>query len=306
MPQHPGGFYALASTLDALDRPVESVDESLRAMSERERPSQRPEVDAWNHAKLAMAHGAFDDAERALHDAERIAASRPELTVRAGVTSMLAHLYLEEGRPRDAGAVAEQLLKRESALARTALPSWQGITFNPTLGLASIAAHFGSLPKEELERRRAAWLAEQEKAIAGRTTPGIRGALWTNAFAMPAETVDEAKAAIALLPEYGGSFPPVIEAYPDALADLGRVRLLAGEDEAAMKSLRLVVANCDILERPLTIIRAREQLGEALERTGDKAGARDAYRAVLARWGNAKPKSVTAEKARSRLKALGN
>ncbi len=306
MPQHPGGFSALATTLDALDRPVERVEEWLRAMSERLRPSQRAEADTWNRAKLAMAHGGFDDAERALHEAERLAASRPELTVRAGVTSMLAHLYLEEGRPRDAGAVAERLLKRESALSRTTLPTWQGISFDPTLGLASIGAHFGSLPKEELERRRAAWLAEQEKAIAGRKTPGIRGALWVNAFAMTAETADEAKAALALLPDYGGSFPPVIEAYPDALADVGRVRLLAGEADAAVKVLRLVVANCDILERPLTIVRAREQLGEALEQMGDKAGARDAYRAVLARWGSAKPKSVTAERARSRLKALGN
>ena len=45
--------------------------------------------------------------------------------------------------------------------------------------------------------------------------------------------------------------------------------------------------------------------GEAREATGDKAGAREAYREVLRRWGDAKPKSVTADEARARLAALG-
>jgi hypothetical protein len=46
-------------------------------------------------------------------------------------------------------------------------------------------------------------------------------------------------------------------------------------------------------------------LGEALEQTGDKAGACEAYGVVLDRWDHAKPRSVTVDKARARVKALG-
>jgi serine/threonine-protein kinase len=52
-------------------------------------------------------------------------------------------------------------------------------------------------------------------------------------------------------------------------------------------------------------VQAYLAVGEAREATGDKAGAREAYREVLRRWGDAKPKSVTADEARARLAALG-
>jgi eukaryotic-like serine/threonine-protein kinase len=45
-------------------------------------------------------------------------------------------------------------------------------------------------------------------------------------------------------------------------------------------------------------------LGEAREHAGDVAGARAAYEEVLRRWGKAKPRSVTADKARARLARL--
>jgi hypothetical protein len=45
-------------------------------------------------------------------------------------------------------------------------------------------------------------------------------------------------------------------------------------------------------------------LGQALEQTGDKAGACEAYAYVKRRWKNAKPRSVSLEKALDRSKAL--
>jgi serine/threonine-protein kinase len=54
----------------------------------------------------------------------------------------------------------------------------------------------------------------------------------------------------------------------------------------------------------MRIMHSTLDLGQALEATGDATGACGAYRKVLARWGNAKPKSVTADKARARSKAL--
>jgi eukaryotic-like serine/threonine-protein kinase len=45
-------------------------------------------------------------------------------------------------------------------------------------------------------------------------------------------------------------------------------------------------------------------LAEAREASGDDPGACEAYRAVLDRWGGAKPRSMTAEAARARVRAL--
>jgi hypothetical protein len=46
-------------------------------------------------------------------------------------------------------------------------------------------------------------------------------------------------------------------------------------------------------------------LGQALEQIEDTKGACAAYKVVLDRWAHAKPRSVTAEKAGDRSKALG-
>ena len=45
-------------------------------------------------------------------------------------------------------------------------------------------------------------------------------------------------------------------------------------------------------------------VGEALEAKGDKAGACKAYRVVEARWKDARPRSVTMEKAKARIEYL--
>jgi serine/threonine-protein kinase len=51
-------------------------------------------------------------------------------------------------------------------------------------------------------------------------------------------------------------------------------------------------------------VRTRLALGDALARTGDTAGACMAYAAVVAQWGKAKPRSVTADAAKRALTKL--
>ena len=60
-----------------------------------------------------------------------------------------------------------------------------------------------------------------------------------------------------------------------------------------------------MLAWPVRYVRAFWFLGQALERTGEISGACEAYASVIDRWGNASPRSVTAEQARARMKALG-
>jgi hypothetical protein len=69
-------------------------------------------------------------------------------------------------------------------------------------------------------------------------------------------------------------------------------------------SLRRGTATCTRLAEPLTSTHGWLDLGTALERRGDRPAACDAYRVVLDRWGRAKPRSVTADRARQRSVAL--
>jgi len=62
---------------------------------------------------------------------------------------------------------------------------------------------------------------------------------------------------------------------------------------------------CDLIEESFERVQGLYWLGFAREKHGDAAGACDAYARVLGYWGHAKPRSVTAEKARARMKGLG-
>ena len=92
----------------------------------------------------------------------------------------------------------------------------------------------------------------------------------------------------------------------------GKAYLLAGRVDEAIPLLRRAAASCTILPRVdfgVTIatifwMRAHVLLGQALETKSDKAGGCAAYRVVMDRWKDAKPRSTTLEKAKARSKAL--
>jgi eukaryotic-like serine/threonine-protein kinase len=86
---------------------------------------------------------------------------------------------------------------------------------------------------------------------------------------------------------------------------MGRTMLLAGRTEEAVGPLRRAARMCAALEWPMVVGRARLLLGQGLEARGDKEGACAAYGDVIRWWGNAKPRSLSGEKAKERSKKLG-
>jgi hypothetical protein len=60
-----------------------------------------------------------------------------------------------------------------------------------------------------------------------------------------------------------------------------------------------------VFDNALNWVHSQLYLGELDEQAGDTASACAHYAKVLARWGGAKPRSVTADEARSRAKKLG-
>jgi serine/threonine-protein kinase len=93
--------------------------------------------------------------------------------------------------------------------------------------------------------------------------------------------------------------------------EVGRARFIAGAPARALAPLRYAAQSCKILmdeesdqADTLHWIHAHVLLGQALEQTGDTPGACAAYAAVLDRWKDAKPRSLSLETARGRSKAL--
>jgi len=155
----------------------------------------------------------------------------------------------------------------------------------------------GGMPRAEFVRRRTAWIEAERRNIAH---PGLT---WTYAFASSAETEEEAIEALRVLPEYAPLSSVVHYAgIPDA--EVGRTYLLAGRVGEAVPYLTKAVATCVAFRHPFVYTRAALELGEALERSRDASGACRAYHKVVDRWGNAKPRSISAEKAKARMAAL--
>jgi serine/threonine-protein kinase len=130
---------------------------------------------------------------------------------------------------------------------------------------------------------------------------------WIEFYARTAATPDDAREAIEARPRFEpssrslgpiGSRAPLDEA-------VGRVHLLAGDLDAAIASLRLVTGACPVLAHLQWWLRAHAELGEALAAKGDTANACAAYGVVLSYWGDAKPRSITADKSRAQMRRLG-
>jgi len=121
-------------------------------------------------------------------------------------------------------------------------------------------------------------------------------------YACGVETAEEAREALALFPNV--TPPPVLWDGDFAQPMFGKLYALAGRASEALPLLRHTVKSCYALMAPLVLTRASYYLGQALEASGDREGACSAYAGVLARWGNAKPASVTAARARERSREL--
>jgi serine/threonine-protein kinase len=127
--------------------------------------------------------------------------------------------------------------------------------------------------------------------------------VWSIAYAASATTPEEANDALDAMPSFAPMLAPIARSSVEDLA-LGSVYLLADRVPDALPILERFNANCDAARYPIENTQGHFMLGEAYERKSDAAAACRAYVVVDDRWGLAKPRSVTAEKARARIAAL--
>jgi serine/threonine-protein kinase len=288
----------LAAASAALGWPASFVREAaaryVGALPEEEQPIEAAVYDASLSAVAGDFGAASRDVARAV--AALNASSRSRLTLKwnSRLTGLRIDLAAETGDLRGARAAARELADRIDLLGRGS---------NLTGGARSafwILREAGA----PLEPRRHAWI---DQYLASGAPAAVA---WGEAWARPARTPEEAGDAIAALASdsrlalpRGGEFAG--SASFDADASAGHVFVLIGRYADAIPFLRRSAANCFLLESPFAHLHAQLDLGSALERSSDVAGACVQYGAILAQWGRAKPRSVTADEARARAKSLG-
>jgi serine/threonine-protein kinase len=302
---HPGAYVLLAEAFAARGRPMSTLREAVRqadegwsqspAMNESVRKQKRESLDV----KLALFEGDFDAALRGVQSCAPNLEKSRQRDDHGRLAAWLAQIYQETGRDQEAGRAAMDFLDRSDAWEPA--PGVEDIAmandFTPFLLVAATKA--GALARPDFEARREAW----RSSWLAKMTPVTRNFLWLHGYAKTVAGPDDARAAMEALPRYE-PLPP-FRPLTLVAGDVGRAFLEAGRVDDAIPWLEHAANHCLALSFAFDSTRAHRFLGEAREKKGDKAGACAAYGVVLARWGQAKPRSVTAEIARARSKALG-
>jgi eukaryotic-like serine/threonine-protein kinase len=215
------------------------------------------------------------------------------------VTGLQLELLLESRQAREAGLHARRLRERLDALPTNPAADDWAIAQDPLPGLLRAELRGGLLTRQELVDLRSRWIAGWR----ARTKPFFRRYLWVHGFAAVAETPEEAREALAVLPDYGG-VPPFRPGTATNLS-IGRTYLAAGRVDEALPYLRRAAGACFPMDYPVHFVAANLHLGHALAEKGDTAGACAAYAAVLKHWEKAQPRSASADEARRRRRHLG-
>jgi serine/threonine-protein kinase len=291
-----GGPRWLAEALASED----AAPEAVRAALDRWNALYPDDAQQVQQMRLSYATwlGDFDDARAAIAALEKLAAADANQEIYSYTEPMLAGIALETGQLAQARRLAEHSLATESSRLSNIAYTDRGLRTSQFASLLSMARE-GGMPDSQYEKRRDAWLSDWRSHLPA----DARGTLWLIAYAGMVTTADEAKAALAVLPE----FEPLPQFRPQTswYKDEGNTYLLAGDLSRALPLLERGAAACDGLVQPFARNRAQLVLGMAREQAGDRAGACTAYGTIMRRWAKAKPRSVTLEKATARAKALG-
>ncbi len=294
-PEAPDASYQLAAALMARSAPIQSVSLALKR-SWNGRKEDRTTNEAEDTANLALAQGDFATAERVTVDWDN-ALVKQEVVPHSGTQKQLAFIAYEEGDVQKAARIADNFLKILPALTPSSVGN------DPTIWTAEYMFRAGRLSKQDLEDKRKTWLKDREANRTQQENLRLAPFRWAQLYAGFAETLEEAKDALDKENDFL-PLPPESRRTPEFDAQLGKTYALAGRYDDALPPLRAVTTACIALGSPILQTRSFYFLGMALEGKGDLEGAKKAYQEVINRWGNAKPRSRTAEEAKKRLKQL--
>ena len=300
-PQSARGYVRLAGAVYGRAQPIESARVALEQAWQRTPPSRRKVLELSGRYDLDVLVGDLASADERLVAWEKEIAASPDEWDHTEPLHARMQLALEMGRKDAAAKLAADYVKRRAA--------WTPDDFreDPTIFALETRYRAGALARDAMGRERAEWLkheAERPGRMGQVATGGGAGLSWFLAYAATAVDPEDGRAALEAQPRY---LPlPDVLARDDTMDDaFGMTYLLAGKVDAALPYLQRAARSCSALDHPLTQTAAHLHLGTALEARGDRPAACAAYRTVLERWGSAKPRSVSADAARARSRALG-
>jgi serine/threonine-protein kinase len=238
-------------------------------------------------ALLPLVQGDFDEATRVSTDFARgIAASRSEYEHFPPWASAVLALT-EEGELTRAADIATEYLAHRSA--------WKDpCPYCEASMLAAAARGARIKPQAAAEGLARAFQTDLAEGI-------DPAPAWAETYAFAAWTPAEARAALAKLDELGFESPP--RWYQGSSM---KVFLLGGRVDRVRATLESHASRCtQAFENPFLAQRERLFLGELHQHDPTPAAACAFYAKILLRWGHAKPRSVTADEARARERALG-
>jgi eukaryotic-like serine/threonine-protein kinase len=291
--------FFLARALASRGKPIATVHEALRQREAMLPGGERKKGQLTDAVLLALLAGDFTAAEREARAlSAHVEGSRFEVD-HAWPARWLAEALTESGRAREAAEVAQAFLDRRAAWEPDPRGDDFAIAEDPTPVMLLAVRRAGKHPRAELVAWRDEWRLGWERKLSGSSRPFV----WLHAWAATAEGTEDARTAVDELPKY----LPLPEFRARTLVEgaVGQVFLLAGQKAEGLRWLTEGARKCAALTHPVEHVRIHLALGQAREREGDKEGACSAYGLVLRRWGAAKPRSITADVARERAKALG-
>jgi serine/threonine-protein kinase len=292
-------YWILALASYSQGRPVEGVREILRQRVERVSPALRPRFELAHQWSLDVLTGAFDAANERATDLERSIAADADLRLHARAALWWTGVLLESGRPLEAARRAKDFLDRQDAWVAEPRADDFAMLRDPTPRLLLAQRRGGLISGPEFEARRAAWVtAWEQKAPAAQ-----RAFVWLHGYATAIETRADAERALAELPHWGAI--PTFTPYLLGDAYVGRVFFLAGRTAEALPYLERAARSCLAVESPFEHTQVQLDLAQVLGQVGRREEACSAYGVVLSRWGAARPRSVTADRARALAAAEG-
>ncbi len=296
-PDDPKGYLYLFDSELALGEPEAAVDVTMdQALAKIVGSPYEREALTFPRVR-AILRGDFVAAQDVLGRQEQLAVRQGNPTDQLAALAAGAELAREMGDLPKAGKMAQDYLARSAAAPPPTSFIDESVYRDATPWALGLARDAGLVSADAAREKRDAWIRTWESRLRGPSHSSV----WFNAYARPASTAADAKEALDHAP--GDLKRLSLGTWLESEA-IGRVYLLAGQYDQAVPYLQNAASQCGMRKFPLLIPRARNLFGLALEGKGDRDGACVAFGAVLARWGRAKPSSVTAKEASAHARAL--